>query len=134
MTKPKTILFALALASSLAACSDSSETPSQADTATASPEPAPFYVGEWAADPAWCTDQSEGFPITITETEFNGRENVCDMSEIEPTPEGGITAQLSCTAEGDTVEEPISIAQAGEDIAVTWPDRGTEATIFSRCE
>lgn len=134
MTKPKTILFALALAASLAACSDSSETPSQADAAAASPEPAPFYVGEWAADPAWCTDQSEGFPITITKTEFNGRENVCDMSEIEPTPEGGITAQLSCTAEGDTVEEPISIAQAGEDIAVTWPDRSTEATIFSRCE
>ena len=136
MTKPKTILFALALAAGLAACSDSSET-SQApasDAAAASPEPAPFYVGEWAADPVWCTDQSEGFPITITETQFNGRENICDMSEIESTPEGGVTAQLSCVAEGETVREPISIAQAGEDIAINWPDRGTETTIFSRCE
>lgn len=137
MAARNTILFALALTATLAACSDSSEAPQASasdDAATASPEPTPFYVGEWAANPVWCTDQTDGFPITITQTRFEGRENICDMNGIEPTPEGGITADLTCQAEGETVREPIAIAQAGADIAITWPDRGTETTIFSRCE
>lgn len=131
----RTALFALTVAAALAGCSDNAETPeaTAAEETTPSPEPAPFYVGQWAADPVWCTDQTDGFPITITETRFEGRENVCEMTAIEPTPEGGATAQLSCIAEGETIEEPIVFAQAGEDIAITWPDRGTEPTLFSRC-
>jgi len=131
---------ALILTATLGACSDG-ETP-QADagainpeaTAEPSPEPAPFYVGQWAADPVWCTDQTDGFPITITPTAFEGRENVCEMTEIETTPEGGATARLTCQSEGETIVEPISFAQAGEQIAILWPERGTEATLFSRCE
>lgn len=131
----KTLILALALATVVAGCSDTSESPqAEASEETSSPEPAPFYVGEWAADPVWCTDQTNGFPITITATQFQGRENVCEMSEIEPTPEGGATAQLSCIAEGTTIEEPIIYSPAGEDLAITWPDRGPEATLFSRCQ
>lgn len=131
---------ALALTLVLAACSESEAPQTGADASDSeamtepSPEPAPFYVGQWAADPVWCTDQSEGFPVTITETAFEGRENICEMAEIEATPEGGATAQLTCQSEGETIEEPITFAQAGEQIAIVWPDRGTEATLFSRCE
>ncbi|WP_421951742.1 hypothetical protein [Pelagibacterium sp.] len=131
---------ALMLTAVLAACSDGEapQASAQAGDSEAaggpSPEPAPFYVGQWAADPVWCTDQSEGFPITITPARFEGRENICDMTEIETTPEGGATAQLACQSEGETIREPISFAQAGEQIAIVWPDRGTEATLFSRCE
>jgi hypothetical protein len=131
--------FALALTAVLAACSES-ETPQANAEANGeaitvpSPEPAPFYVGQWAADPTWCTDQTDGFPITITETAFHGRENICEMTAIATTPEGGATAQLTCQSEGQASAEPIGFAQAGGQIAIIWPDRGTEATLFSRCE
>ena len=122
-------LCALALTATLAACSESEAPQADAEAsdseaaAEPSPEPAPFYVGQWAADPVWCTDQTEGFPITITESRFEGRENIC-----------GATAQLACQSEGETIQEPISFAQAGEQIAIVWPDRGTEATLFSPCQ
>ena len=131
---------ALALTLVLAACSENETPQTGADASDSeamtepSPEPAPFYVGQWAADPVWCTDQSEGFPITITAAQFEGRENICEMAEIEATPEGGATAQLTCQSEGETIEESITFAQAGAQIAIVWPDRGTEATLFSRCE
>ena len=133
-------LCALALTATLAACSESEAPQADAEASVSeaaaepSPEPAPFYVGQWAADPVWCTDQTEGFPITITESRFEGRENICDMTQIETTPEGGATAQLACQSEGETIQEPISFAQAGEQIAIVWPDRGTEATLFSPCQ
>jgi|TARA_A100001391_G_scaffold166430_1_gene126527 hypothetical protein len=86
--------FALALTAALAACSESEAPQTGADASDSeavtgsSPEPAPFYVGQWAADPVWCTDQSEGFPITITAAQFEGRENICEMAAIEATPRG----------------------------------------------
>ncbi|HWJ88326.1 MAG TPA: hypothetical protein VNS12_09670 [Pelagibacterium sp.] len=126
-------LVLVALCGLLAACSETPQAPSPATSEGESPEPTPFYVGRWAADPVWCTDQSEGFPITITPTRFEGRENICEMSNIAPTPEGGATADLTCQAEGETVREPILFSQAGADIAITWPDRGPDATLFSRC-
>lgn len=108
------LTLALVLAAAIAGCSDSTDATSGSEPAAGaeapSPEPAAFYVGRWAADPVWCTDQSEGFPITITETRFEGRENICEMSGMEETPEGGVTAQLSCQSLGETVEEPIAFA------------------------
>ncbi|WP_417582326.1 hypothetical protein [Pelagibacterium sp.] len=133
-------ICALTLTASLAACADSDgsgagEDANSPSVQTApSPEPAPFYVGQWAADRTWCSDQSEGFPVTITETAFEGREHICEMTDIEATPEGGATAQLSCQFEGMTSLEPIVFAQAGDQIAIVWPDRDEEATVFSRCE
>lgn len=130
--------LALLLATALAGCSDSGDAAGDGEPAAQSeapsPEPAPFYVGRWAADPVWCTDQSEGFPITITETRFEGRENICEMSAIEQAPEGGVTAQLSCQSLGETIEEPIVFAPAGDQIAITYPDRGGEPVLFSRCQ
>lgn len=140
MARLLTALSALALAATLAACAgdDAPEADAEAGETEAmaepSPEPAPFYVGQWAADPVWCNDQTDGFPITITEDRFEGRENICEMATIQSTPEGGATAQLTCQSEGETTQEPITFAQAGDQIAIVWPDRGTEATLFSRCE
>lgn len=126
-------LVLVALCGLLAACSETPQAPAPATSESESPEPTPFYVGRWAPDPVWCTDQSEGFPITITPTRFEGRENICEMSNIASTPEGGATADLTCQAEGETVRESILFSQAGADIAITWPDRTPDATVFSRC-
>lgn len=124
----------LVLSAALAGCGDTTASDDGGTPAEASsPEPAPFYIGRWAADPVWCTDQTDGFPITITEARFEGHENVCEMSDIEDTPEGGVTARLTCQSEGEVIEEPIVFSPAGPDLTIIWPDRGTEATTFSRC-
>ncbi|RDE10306.1 hypothetical protein [Pelagibacterium lacus] len=122
------LLSALLALPLLAACGDTAPQSDASQPADA------FYVGVWAADPAWCTDQSEGFPITIEADRFLGRENTCDMSAITTTPEDGWTAALSCIAEGTTIEEPVVFSPAGDQLAIIWPDRGPDATLFSRCE
>lgn len=123
-------LIALAL---LAACSESTENlPAPAGQAESDVPPA--YVGTWAFDPVWCTDQTEGFPVTIAENRFEGRENTCEMSGVALTPEGAWSARLTCQAEGEIVEEAFVMIPVGEQLALTWPDRGPEATLFTRCE
>lgn len=124
---------ALLLSSAVAACSDEGANPAQAPQEPQVEEQA-FYVGEWAADPTWCTDQSEGFPITITADQFRGRENICEITEVTETPEGGWSAQLSCVSEGTTTQEPIVFSPAGEQLAITWPEREAEPTLFSSCQ
>ncbi|SDG83034.1 hypothetical protein [Pelagibacterium luteolum] len=124
----------IATASLLSACSDETETETpRVDETTAEATPA-FYVGTWAADTAWCTGQGEGFPITIEADRFLGRENTCDMTAITDTPEGGWTAQLSCESEGMSTSESLMLSPVGDQLAITWPDRAAESTVFSRCE
>lgn len=130
-------LFILPLVACLAACSGdapaSSETETSAEAVDIEETP-PFFVGRWAADPLWCTDQTNGFPITIAAARFEGRENICEMDAVTDTPEGGWTADLTCQSEGMTVEEPINFSPVGDQLAITWPDRDTETTLFTRCE
>lgn len=133
------LLITGATALLLAACSDTTEAPPSANDAAevktpVEPTPPPAYVGTWAFDPAWCTDQTNGFPVTISETRFEGRENICEMNNVTITPEGGWTADLTCTAEGTTNEERLAMTPIGEQLALTWLDRPEpEATLFTRC-
>ena len=125
----------LVLAVALAGCGDTaSNTDTDVQAQAPSPEPAAFYVGRWAAEPVWCSDQSDGFPITITETRFEGYENVCELTGIEDTPEGGVAARLACQSLGASVEEPITLTPADDQIAITYPERGGDPILFSRCE
>lgn len=124
------VLLAIAM---LAACSDSTETLPAPVGQEEQAEP-PAYVGTWAFDPAWCTEQANGFPVTITETRFEGSENSCEMSAIAITPEGAWTARLTCQSAGEIIEEGFVMTPVGDQLALTWPDRGPEATLFTRCE
>lgn len=127
--------FALiALCALLAACAgDGAGGTTASDDTAPVEESAAFYVGQWAADPVWCTDQTEGFPITITADRFEGRENSCAMETIADTPEGGWRADLVCVAEGATNAETIVLSPVGDQLAIAWPERAAEATLFSRC-
>lgn len=123
----------------LAACDAPTESSSSADAPVdievpAEPASPPAYVGTWAFDPVWCTDQTDGFPVTLTATRLEGWENRCDMTNITSTPEGGWTADLTCTAEGTEVQERLAMTPIGEQLALNWLDRpGAEATLFTRC-
>lgn len=135
------LLPALLAIGLVSACSDAPEAPTTSGDNEAevpaepeAPAVAAFYVGTWAADPAWCGDQSEGFPIEIESERFLGRENICDMSEIADTPEGGWTARLTCQSEGMIDTERLSLAPVGEQLAITYPDRDDTATLFTRCD
>jgi hypothetical protein len=155
--RPIALPFALAFVLAVAACSDNG-TDEPAATAEAQPEveavapepveapepeiveeeveePAPTYVGTWAFDPVWCTDQTNGFPITITEAQFQGRENTCDFNDISQTPEGGWATEMTCQSEGQTTTERLVMTPVGDRLALAYLDReGEEATLFSRCE
>jgi len=133
----------------LAACSDTNAPAPQAEAATPAPqaeavaaeqptESAPAadkaaMLGIWAADPAWCSGQGEGTPITISETEFGGRENRCQIDALDAAG-GGWTASLTCQGEGKTTTERVEMTPEGNRLTLDYLDRGTEPVSLSRCE
>lgn len=96
-----------------------------------------FLWGTWAANLAWCTDQTNGSPITISEDRFEGAENVCDITSLTDSGDGSYAAQMSCQGEGQTISETIAMtpifAPTGEGLVLQYPDRGTERTTLYRC-
>lgn len=91
------------------------------------------FVGRWAAEAGWCghTTGPEQ-PIEITTTRFDGYENGCDIRRIEQTPEGYV-AHMACEAEGVATTERLAMAVAGPTLTVTWLDRASVKTQFTRC-
>ena len=128
----------------LAACEPAAEAPEAPPTepsagAPVTPEPTPepiptpaAYVGAWAADPAWCeyTTGPER-PVRITATRFEGYENSCDMTEVQPA-DGGWTATFTCQAEGMTNVESVDMRPSGDQLELTWIGSGQSVT-FTRC-
>lgn len=124
-----------------AAAAPAAATP--AATSSAAPatdaEMAPLF-GTFAADLGWCDGDTggEGFPVTITPTEFNGRENVCTINGITALGEGSYEAALTCTAEGQTVDERLELvpifAPSGEGLRISYIDRGGASTTLLRCD
>lgn len=99
---------------------------------------APLF-GTFAADLAWCGGDAggDGYPVTITPTQFEGRENVCSIDGITDLGEGSYEALLSCAAEGQTVNERLELvpifAPSGEGLRITYTDRGGATTTLLRC-
>lgn len=144
---PWTRLAALALpVLVLAACSNT-ETPAPAPSSAPPPAPsaeaqpvaaageadlAPLF-GTWALDPARC----EGPVLKISQTRFEGAENGCDIAGFTDNGNGSYTAHLRCSAEGNTVEEAISMrpifAPTGEGIDLTYLNRENLTTTVLRC-
>lgn len=132
----------------LAACD--SNAPPAASTAEApaaaadTPEPVadaamnPLF-GTFAADLSWCGGDAagDGSPVTITPTQFEGRENVCAINEFNDAGDGSYEAHLTCSAEGQTVDERLVLvpifAPSGEGLRIAYPDRGGDSTTLLRC-
>ena len=154
MFLPKAALLLLALPL-LAAC-DGSPPPATPDTGAAAapasePPAAPEAIapatdaamapllGTFAADLAWCDGDAggDGFPVTITPTQFEGRENVCAIDSFTDIGEGRYEALLSCAAEGQTVNERLELvpiyAPSGEGLRITYTDRGGATATLLRC-
>ena len=134
------ILSAAVLA--LAACEPAAEAPEAppAEPSAGAPEtpeptsePTPAaYVGAWAADPAWCENTTgPERPVRITATRFEGYENSCDMTEVQPA-DGGWTATFTCQAEGMTNVESVDMRPSGDQLELTWIGSGQSVT-FTRC-
>ena len=89
-------------------------------------------TGRWAADQDWCTDQTSGFPVTITRDRFEGRENICDIVELV---DGGksFTATLSCQAEGTTTTELVKMTPGDGTLTLTYLGRDDAETVLTRC-
>ncbi|HEV7276376.1 MAG TPA: hypothetical protein VGN80_08815 [Devosiaceae bacterium] len=154
MPLPKAVLLLLSLPL-LAACEGSAPpATSEADavavpaveTAATTPSAAPVsdaalapLVGTFAADLSWCDGEAggDGFPVTITPTEFRGRENVCAINGITDLGDGRYEASLTCTGEGQTVDERLELvpifAPSGEGLRITYTDRGEASTTLLRC-
>lgn len=110
------------------------DAPAATDAATA-----PLF-GTFAADLGWCDGDGngDGFPVTITPTQFEGRENICAINEINDAGDGSFEAHLTCTAEGQTVDERLVLvpifAPTGEGLRIVYADRGGESTTLLRCD
>lgn len=113
------------------------ETPPESPaTPVAQPDTAPLF-GTWAADPGWCRGEGDGFPITISATRFEGRENSCDITELTGNGDGTFTATLACTGEGQSTTERVSMepifGPTGEGIRLGYLDRGGDPVLVFRC-
>lgn len=138
------LVLACALPLLLAAC-DQSPSPPQSDAQAESAaqlaapvEPAPNVdlaplLGRWAADLRACDT-----PIVISETRFEGAENVCDITEFAESGDGAFTVSMTCTGEGQTVSERIAMTPifgpTGEGIRLDYLDRGGEPVAVFRCK
>lgn len=112
------------------------DAPPPADSADLAPPPEPggdlAFVGSWAADPAWCSNTTgPERPVVITETEFRGYENTCQITGLQPA-DGGWTATFVCQAEGTTTSEPVGIEADTDTLELTWIDQG-QSVEWRRC-
>ena len=83
------------------------------------------FVGSWVADANWCSHTSgPEQPILITETEFRGYENICEITELQPVDGDEWTATFVCQAEGATTHEPVRMEADADELELTWVQDG----------
>ncbi|MES2833792.1 MAG: hypothetical protein V4707_03670 [Pseudomonadota bacterium] len=91
------------------------------------------FVGRWAAQPGWCGNTTgPEQAIEISTTRFEGYENGCDITEIGEV-QGGYIVSLACEAEGVSAAERVRLSVAGQTLSLTWLDRASLKTEFTRC-
>lgn len=91
-------------------------------------------VGKWAADPAWCAnDTGPERPVEITTSQFQGYENSCAVVAVTEDAEGFV-AELRCQAEGQIVQERTRWQVSGQVLTQSWPDDTVSGSVqFTRC-
>ncbi len=91
------------------------------------------FVGRWAAQPGWCGNTTGAEQaIEISTTRFEGYENGCDITRIDEV-RGGYVVGLACEAEGVSTIERAGFSASGRTLTVTWLDRASMKTEFTRC-
>ena len=91
------------------------------------------FVGRWAADVSWCAaPQGERRPVEITPTRLEGYENSCGIATVDET-DTGYVAGLRCLSEGQTRNERVHMAVAGQTLSLDWLDRGGKTTRLLKC-
>lgn len=113
---------------------DPIQTPDQAGETPTLPGGGPVsFVGRWAAQPGWCGNTAgPEQAIEISTTRFKGYENACAITRIGEV-QGGYIAYLSCEAEGVATAERLGLSVTGQTLSVTWLDRASLKTEFTRC-
>lgn len=108
-------------------------TPPPADPAPpAPPTGAPAFVGTWAANAEWCGNTSGAErPVVLTETEFRGYENTCQITDLQPGYRDW-TATFVCQSEGTTTRQPVGIVADETQLRITYTDDGRSVT-WGRC-
>jgi hypothetical protein len=92
----------------------------------------PAFVGSWSADPAWCANTTgPERAIVVTQTEFRGYENICQITELRPDGDDW-NAVFVCQAEGVTSRQPVEIEADGDELEITWLDDGNQIE-WRRC-
>jgi hypothetical protein len=90
--------------------------------------------GRWAADPAWCTNQSLGSPIVISDTRLEGNEDRCEIAGLIDSGDGSFTASLSCEGDDRTETDLVRLTPAGEQLDLTYLGRDDPASMLTRCD
>lgn len=89
--------------------------------------------GTWALDLASCGKQV----LTISAKRFEGPGSGCDISGYTDNGDGTYTAAMSCTADGQTATERISMrpifGPTGEGIDLVYLDRKNLKSEVLRC-
>lgn len=147
MKRTSTLIAPLALFA-LAACGDDVNPPTQPaepasevmidnPTAPIRPGEGPdSFVGNWAAEAAWCANTSattDQVPIRISAQRFEGYENRCDITAIQQSGDS-YDASLACEAEGMVSREQVNMRVREDRMILTYADRGTEPVHLVRCE
>lgn len=89
--------------------------------------------GTWALDLASCDKQV----LTISAKRFEGPGSGCDITGYTDNGDGTYTAAMSCTADGQTAKERISMrpifGPTGEGIDLVYLDRKNLQSEVLRC-
>ena len=95
------------------------------------------WHGIWSADPEWCVNAANigsvtPAPIDLTDTEFRGYENTCDIIVADEISEmNAFVLEMECMSEGDVYDEK-RIVMVDDTTMFMW--FGTEEPIrFDRC-
>ena len=90
--------------------------------------------GTWGLDPANCGDQV----LKISKTRFEGPGSGCDISGFTDNGDGTYTASMTCTAQGQSAKESISMrpifAPTGEGIDLIYLNRDNTKSEVLRCD
>lgn len=100
-----------------------------------------WWIGDWAADPAWCAaadaiGRVTPAPIRITADEVLGYENSCDIKAVQVLDgAAAVLLRLKCQSEGDFFEEERLLMRTDESALAVWFWFGTgDPVLFNFCE
>lgn len=94
------------------------------------------WQGIWSYDPAWCAVSDRigsvtPAPVALTETEFLGYENSCEIKAVSDAGYSAWTLRLECQSEGSTYDNVFTVL-VGDGRLWLWDGAG-EPTPFHRC-